>query len=118
MLCWQPGGYSRHQRKFQVLDAVSDLVLILISFLVAFGLRSQIPLENYFDILPPVRVLLLAFAATSNILLSNALQIYQQVELLPPLRIVTRTVRHVLITMVGMIVLEFALRLNLSCPAA
>lgn len=108
--------YSRHQRKFQVLYAVSDVVLILISFLVAFALRSQIPLENYFDILPPVRVLLLVFAAASNILLSNALQIYQQVELLAPLRIVTRTFRHVLITMIGMIVLEFGLRLNLSRP--
>lgn len=108
--------FSRHQRKFQVLYAVSDLVLILFAFLVAFQLRSQLPLENVFDILPPVRVLLLAFAATCNILLSNALQIYRQVELLPPLRIVTRTFRHVALTMLGLIVLEFALRLNLSRP--
>ena len=108
--------YSRHQRKFQVLYAVCDLVLILFSFLAAFSLRSQLPLENLFDIQPPVRVLLLTFAAASNILLSNAFQIYAQVELMSPWRILTRTFRHVALTMVGLILVEFALRLNLSRP--
>lgn len=116
MLCWQPGVYSRHQRKFQVLYAVSDLALILVAFQAAFALRSHLPLENLFDIVPPVRVLLIAFACAGNILLSAGLQIYRQVEVLPPLRIITRTFRHVALTMVGMIVLEFALRLNLSRP--
>ncbi|MCZ2157069.1 MAG: sugar transferase [Bryobacterales bacterium] len=108
--------YSRHQRKFQVLYAVSDFALILVAFQAAFVLRAHLPLENVFDILPPVRVLLIAFAAASNIVLSVALQIYGQVEHLSPLRIVTRTFRHVILTMVGMIVLEFGLRLNLSRP--
>lgn len=116
MLCWQPDVFSRHQRKFQVLYAVSDLVLIFVSFLLAYEVRSRLPLENVFGITPPVRVLLLAFAAAANILLSNALQIYQQVELLSPLRIVTRTFRHVALTMLGLIVLDFGLRLDLSRP--
>lgn len=116
MLCWHPGVYSRHQRKFQLLFAISDLALVLIAFLLAFGIRLQLPLERDFDIAPPVRLLLVTFACAANLLLSNALQIYQQVELLSPLRIVTRTFRHVAVTMLGLIVLEFVLRLDLSRP--
>lgn len=108
--------YSRHQRKFQVLFAIGDLALIVLAFALAFEIRLQLPLERDFDIAPPVRLLLLAFAGAANVLLSNSLKIYQQVELLSPLRIVTRTFRHVALTMVGLIVLEFALRLDLSRP--
>jgi exopolysaccharide biosynthesis polyprenyl glycosylphosphotransferase len=108
--------YSRHQRKFQVLFAIGDLALIVLAFALAFEIRLQLPLERDFDISPPVRLLLLAFAGAANVLLSNSLKIYQQVELLSPLRIVTRTFRHVAFTMVGLIVLEFALRLDLSRP--
>jgi hypothetical protein len=89
------------------LFAISDLVLIVLAFALAFAIRLQLPLERDFDIAPPVRLLLLTFAGAANILLSNALQIYQQVELLSPLRIVTRTFRHVAVTMLGLIVLEF-----------
>lgn len=108
--------YSRHQRKFQVLYAVSDLVLVLLAFASAFVIRLQLPFEQEFDILPPVRFLMVAVAGACNLLLSNSLQIYQQVEVLSPWRILTRTFRHVAITMIGLIVLEFSLRLNLSRP--
>lgn len=108
--------YSRHQRKFQVLYALSDAALVLLAFVVAFVVRLLLPLEREFDIIPPVRLLLVLFAAGSNIFLSNAMQIYRNVESLSTLRIITRTFRHVIITLLGLIVLEFSLRLNLSRP--
>ncbi|MCW5962711.1 MAG: sugar transferase [Bryobacterales bacterium] len=108
--------YSRHQRKFQVLYALSDVLLVLLAFVVAFVVRLQLPLEREFDVIPPVRLLLVLFAAGSNIILSNALQIYRNVESLSTLQIITRTFRHVIITLLGLIVLEFSLRLNLSRP--
>jgi exopolysaccharide biosynthesis polyprenyl glycosylphosphotransferase len=108
--------YSRHQRKFQVLYALCDALLVVLAFMVAFAGRQLLPLEREFDIAPAVRVLLVIFAVGSNVLLSYALKIYQNVESLSPLRILTRSFRHVTVTMLGLIVLEFALRLDLSRP--
>lgn len=108
--------YSRHQRKFQVIYALSDALLVLLAFILAFFSRQLLPLEREFDIAAPVRLLLVLFAIGSNLLLSNALQIYQHVESLSPLRILTRTFRHVTLTMLGLVVLEFSLRLDLSRP--
>lgn len=116
VLCWLPDVYSRHQRKFQVLYALSDALLVFLAFVLAFLIRLELPLERDFDIAPAVRVLLVAFAIASNLLLSNALQIYQHVEALSAWRILTRSFRHVALTMVGLVVLEFGLRLDLSRP--
>lgn len=116
MLFWLAEVYSRHQRKFQVLYALCDALLVLLAFILAFQVRLQLPLERDFDIAPPVRLLLILFAAASNVLFSNALQIYQHVESLSAWRILTRTFRHVALTMLGLIVLEFGLRLDLSRP--
>lgn len=108
--------YSRHQRKFQVIYALSDVLLVVLAFWLAFVFRAQLPLEREFDIVPPVRILLVLFAAASTLLMSNALQIYQHVESLSAWRIVTRTFRHVALTVMALILLEFGLRLDLSRP--
>ncbi len=108
--------YSRHQRKFQVIYALCDALLVLFAFVLAFLVRQWLPLERDFDIALPVRLLLVLFAAASNVLLSNALQIYRHVESLSTLRIITRSFRHVAVTMLGLLVLEFSLRLDLSRP--
>lgn len=108
--------YSRHQRKFQLVYATVDVVLILLSFIIAFEIRSQLPLERYFDIPTLNRFVLFTFACVSNFVLSDKLKIYQQVEILTPLRLVTRTFRHVAFTMIGVILLQYSLRLDISRP--
>jgi exopolysaccharide biosynthesis polyprenyl glycosylphosphotransferase len=108
--------YSRHQRKFQVIYAICDAVLVVLAFGFAYLLRQQLPLERDFEIAPPIRILLIAFAVGSNLLLANSSKVYQNIEALSVWKILTGTFRHVAFTMVGFILLEFALRLDLSRP--
>lgn len=108
--------YSRHQRKFRVIYAICDAILVLAAFILAYFLRLQLPFERDFEIAPAVRVLLVAFAVGGNLLLANASKLYENIESLSAGRIFTRTFRHVTLTMIGFILLQFGLRLDLSRP--
>ena len=116
MVCWAPEVYSRHQRKFRVIYAIGDAVLVLLAFALAYFLRLQLPFERDFAVPPAVQVLLIGFAIGCNILLANASKIYENIEQLSAGRILRRSFRQVFYTAIGLVILEFGLRLDLSRP--
>lgn len=105
---------ARHQRKAKVLFGLSDLLLIALAFEAAYQIRRSLPLENIFFLTPPVKALLLGFAALVWVALGYWLQVYERLDSAQARVILRDTFKQCAWGTTGVVILEYALRLDLS----
>jgi exopolysaccharide biosynthesis polyprenyl glycosylphosphotransferase len=108
--------YSRHHRKARLLFGLSDVLLVALAFGAAYQIRLWLPLERNFYLSPPVKALLLGYAALTWILTGISLQVYERLESAGALVILRDALRQSAIGGVALVIFEYLLRLDLSRP--
>jgi exopolysaccharide biosynthesis polyprenyl glycosylphosphotransferase len=108
--------FSRHQRKTLLLLRLADLALLLASYLLAFQLRLRLPFENDFAVTGTVQLLLIGWASITWFLLARWFGLHERLESSSRTAIVHLTVQQGVLGFVGLVVLDFVLKLDLSRP--
>lgn len=106
--------YSQHHRKARILFGVSDVVLTALAFEAAYQTRVWLPLERNFEIAAPNKALLLGFSVLIWVVLGYWLSIYERLDSAHPMVVLRDTTRQCGIGLIGIVLLEYALRLDLS----
>jgi exopolysaccharide biosynthesis polyprenyl glycosylphosphotransferase len=106
--------FSRHHRKTKILFSLSDVVLVVLAFELAYRTRIELPFERVFYILPPIRALLLGLAAVVWPVGGSWLKVYERLDAEKQPVILRDTFRQCLACGVVMILIEYLLRLDLS----
>ena len=104
------------QRKARVLFGLSDIVLAAVGFEAAYRTRSFLRLENLFFLTPQQKVLVLGSALVALVAVARWLEIYEKLDSAHPRIILRDTFRQVAYSALCLVVLEYALRLELSRP--
>jgi exopolysaccharide biosynthesis polyprenyl glycosylphosphotransferase len=104
------------QRKARVLFGLSDVVLATVGFQAAYRTRSFLRLENLFFLTPQQKVLVLGSALVTLVVVARWLEIYEKLDSAHPRIILRDTFRQVAYSALCLVVLEYALRLELSRP--
>jgi exopolysaccharide biosynthesis polyprenyl glycosylphosphotransferase len=108
--------FSRQRRKRRFLFGLADIALTLIAFELAYRTRLALPLERVFFLAPPVQALLLGAAAVLWPLAGIGLRIYDRLEAESARVILRDTLRQCAAAGIALILIEYALRLDLSRP--
>ncbi len=108
--------FSRHHRKVRVLFGLSDILLTALAFEAAYQTRLWLPLERIFFLTPPVKALLLGFSVLVWLLGGLWLEVYEKLESGHPRVILRDTFRQSLLGAVAVVILQYALHLDLSRP--
>lgn len=110
--------FSRHHRKARVLFAFADILLVALAFEAAYQTRLRLgflgSFERHFEIPLPVHALLLSLAALIWVGAGYWFDIYERVESAAAAVIIRETSRQTVVGFVGVILLEYLLRLDLS----
>jgi exopolysaccharide biosynthesis polyprenyl glycosylphosphotransferase len=104
------------QRKARVLFGLSDVVLATVGFEAAYRTRSLLRLENLFFLTPQQKVLVLGSALVALVVVARWLTVYEKLDTEHPRIILRDTFRQVAYSALSLVVLEYALRLELSRP--
>ena len=108
--------FSRHRRKTRFLFGLADILLALLAFELAYRTRMALPLERVFFLAAPVKALLMGAAAVLWPMAGVWLRVYERLDAESPLIIVRDTLRQCVAGGVALILIEYALRLDLSRP--
>lgn len=106
--------FSRHHRKAKLLFAFADVVLVALAFEAAYQLRYWLPLERNFYLLAPVKGLLLGACALLWPAIGYWLQVYERLDSAHTAKILRDSFRQSLYGVVGLVLVEFLFRLDLS----
>ena len=104
------------QRKVRVLFGLSDVVLVALGFLAAYQTRLALPLENQFLLTLHERALMLGFSAAALVATGMWLELYDRLTTGHPRVILRDSVRQCGVALVGLVLFQYALRMNLSRP--
>jgi exopolysaccharide biosynthesis polyprenyl glycosylphosphotransferase len=108
--------FSRHRRKTRFLFGLADILLAILAFELAYRTRIALPLERLFFLAAPVKALLMGAAAVLWPLAGIWLRVYDRLDAEGSRVIVRDTLRQSAAAGVVLILLEYALRLDLSRP--
>ena len=104
------------QRKARILFGLSDILLATLGFAGAYQTRSYLPLEHLFYLTLQQVVLVLGASLTALVAAALWFEIYEKLDSAHP-RIILRDVsRQVAYAALCLVVLEYAVRLELSRP--
>ena len=111
--------FRGHHRKVRLLFGLSDIVLIALAFFLAYWARvalgaHTVPFEHDFFLVAPVQVLLLGWSMVVWVALGIWWQTYGRIDSAHPRVILLDAFRQCLLGAVSVVLLEFALRLDLS----
>ena len=106
--------FSRHHRKAKLLFALADAVLAAGAFAAAYQFRHWLPLERVFFLDPAVKSLLLGACALLWPAIGYWLQVYERLDSAHPSKILRDSFQQTLSGVVGLVLIEFLLRLDLS----
>jgi exopolysaccharide biosynthesis polyprenyl glycosylphosphotransferase len=104
------------QRKARILFGLSDILLATLGFEGAYQTRSFLPFENTFYLTTQQKVLLLGGALVALILIALWLEIYEKLDSAHPRIVLRDASRQVAYAALCLVVLEYAVRLELSRP--
>lgn len=116
MLSCSKAVFSRQDRKSRPLFALADLILIWAAFESAYLIRSFLPLPRLFYLEPTTKLTLLLISALAFVVIALWMRAYDGLSRLSPLQILARTTVQCFWAGVGVILIEFLLRLDLSRP--
>jgi exopolysaccharide biosynthesis polyprenyl glycosylphosphotransferase len=108
--------YHRHHRKVRLLFALADVVLVTIAFEAAYQTRVRLPLENVFFLGVVAKALLVGAAAVLWPSIGYWLNLYDRLDSANPRVILRDTLKQSALGTVGVVLVEYALRLDLSRP--
>jgi exopolysaccharide biosynthesis polyprenyl glycosylphosphotransferase len=106
--------FRRHHRKAKVLFALFDILITFAAFEAAYQTRTHLALENVFFLTPVVKALLLLCSALIWVGLALWWDLYTRLETNGPLAILSDVTRQVAFGAVGVILVEYLFRLDLS----
>ncbi len=106
--------YSRHYRKVRIFFALADTLLTLIAFTAAYYLRQTLPFDRNFELDGPIRALLVGASVVLWITLAYWLEVYDRLDSAHPRIILRDTFRQCSLGAVGLVLLEYLARLDLS----
>ncbi len=107
--------YHRHHRKVRLLFALADIVLVTIAFEAAYQTRARLPLANLFFLDVVEKALLVGAAAILWPAIGYWLNIYDRLDSAKRI-ILGDTLKQSVLVAVGLVLVEYALRLDLSRP--
>lgn len=116
MICCLKAVFSRQDSKSRPLFAVSDAFLIWAAFEFAYLVRSFLPLPRLFYLLPSAKFTLLLVSALAFVVIALWLRAYDGLSHISALDIAWRTSLQCFWGGVGVVLTQFALRLDLSRP--
>jgi exopolysaccharide biosynthesis polyprenyl glycosylphosphotransferase len=108
--------FGRHQRKVKILFGLADAGLTALAFALAYWTRLALPLERAFYLVLPVKALLLGAAAVLWPLVGTWLKVYDRLDAERAWVIVRDTFRQCALAGIAVVLIEYALRLDLSRP--
>jgi exopolysaccharide biosynthesis polyprenyl glycosylphosphotransferase len=108
--------FSRQHRKVRVLFSLADIVLITLAFEAAYQTRVWLPLERAFYLLAAIKTLVLGFSLGLWVATGLWLNVYDKLDSGDPRVILRDSFRQSVYGAIGLVVFEFALRLDLSRP--
>lgn len=108
--------FSRHRSKYRLLFRLSDVLLTLLAFELAYRTRLALPFEREFYILSPAREFLMGAVALLWPLTGTWLRVYDRLDAERFRVIVKDTFKQALAVGLGVIIIEYAARLDLSRP--
>jgi exopolysaccharide biosynthesis polyprenyl glycosylphosphotransferase len=108
--------FSGHQRKIKLLFGLSDVVLTVAAFAAAYASRRWLPLAHPFFLHRPEMVLLLGFSALVWVAMGLWLNVYERLESGHPRIILRDSFRQSVAGLIGVVLLEYLLKLDLSRP--
>jgi len=106
--------FSGHKRKAAVLFALSDLLLTLGSFELAYQFRVHLPLDREFFLTGPIKTLLLGVTLLSWVGLGFLLRIYERLETGGPRIALNDTLKQVLAGQLLLVGFLYLLKLDIS----
>jgi exopolysaccharide biosynthesis polyprenyl glycosylphosphotransferase len=106
--------FSRSHRKVKLLFALADVLLTALAFEAAYQLRVWLPFEQIFYLTVPVKALLLGTACLVWPLAGYWLNVYERLDSALPRRILRDSFRQSILGGIAIVMVEFALRLDLS----
>ena len=106
--------FSRHHRKAVLLFALADVVLASCAFAAAYQFRHWLPLEREFFLPLAVNGLLLGACALLWPAIGYWLQVYERLDSAHPSKILRDSFQQSFFGIVGLVLIEFLLRLDLS----
>jgi len=114
MICCGRIVFSRHHRKVKFLFGLADILIVAIAFDLAYRTRLALILDHDFYLEAPVKAVLLGAAAVLWPLTGIWLRVYDRLdaERLPV--ILRDTFRQCAVSAVGLILVEYSLRIDLS----
>jgi exopolysaccharide biosynthesis polyprenyl glycosylphosphotransferase len=110
--------FSRHHRKARFLFALSDALLTALAFEAAYQSRlllgDLLPFEHEFYIIVPTKALLLVCSIATWILVGYWFEVYDRLDSANTRIILRDTFRQCTVSFVGLVLVEYLLRLDLS----
>jgi exopolysaccharide biosynthesis polyprenyl glycosylphosphotransferase len=108
--------FSRQHRKVRVLFSLSDIALTALAFECAYETRTWLHLERSFFLPVTTRALVLGFSLVVFVATALWLNVYDKLDSGDPRVILRDSFRQAIYGAIGIVVFEFALRLDLSRP--
>ena len=108
--------FSRQHRKVRVLFGLSDALLIALAFECAYTTRTWLHLERAFFLPIVLKALVLGFSLGLWVAIGLWLDVYDKLDAGDPRVILRDSFRQSAYGAIGLVVFEFALRLDLSRP--
>ncbi|MFN7922562.1 MAG: sugar transferase [Bryobacteraceae bacterium] len=106
--------FSRHHRKVKLLFGLADTALVALAFAAAYQSRHWLPFEKNFFLLAPVMAVLMGMCAVLWPVIGEWLQVYDRLDSAHPRRILRDSFKQTVGGIVGVVLIQYALRLDLS----
>jgi exopolysaccharide biosynthesis polyprenyl glycosylphosphotransferase len=106
--------FSRHHRKVRLLFAVTDILLVVLAFEAAYQSRQWMPLEREFFLTIQSKALLLGASILLWPVAALWLDIYDRLDAAHPRVIFRDSFKQSAIGTIGLVLVQFALRMDLS----
>ncbi|MCP5113339.1 MAG: exopolysaccharide biosynthesis polyprenyl glycosylphosphotransferase, partial [bacterium] len=108
--------FSRYRRKVRLLFGLSDVLLAAAAFELAYRTRAALPLDRLFFLEAPTKALLLIAVAVLWPLMGTWLRVYERLDTERRWLVLRDTFRQCVVGGVGLVMVEYLLRLDLSRP--
>jgi exopolysaccharide biosynthesis polyprenyl glycosylphosphotransferase len=103
-----------HQRKARILFALSDIVLAVLAFEIAYWTRVALPWHFVFFLTAQQKALVLGFSLFAWVVIGLWLEVYEKLDAGHPGTVLRDSVRQVALGGVCLLIFQYALRMDLS----
>ena len=106
--------FAHQRKKIQLLFAITDVLLTLAAFEIAYAARTELSFDRLFFLRTSTHLLLLGFCAVVWVALGHMFRIYEFLHSADLTRMLSNTIRQALSGAAAMVLFQYLLRLDLS----